>query len=104
MDFRIFGKVYHYGSVMNRAKTIYNKEYCDFIQSLCSERKRLGLSQLEVASQIGMTQSEISKIESCERRIDINEFRLLLTVYRVQHNEKLRHLVNNFLELNTNYE
>ncbi|MGP5303274.1 helix-turn-helix domain-containing protein [Psychrobacter celer] len=87
---------------MNRAKTIYNKEYCDFIQSLCAERKRLGLSQLEVADQIGMTQSEISKIESCERRIDINEFRLLLTVYRVQHNEKLKHLVYSFLGLNIN--
>ena len=89
---------------MNRANTIYNKEYCDFIQSLCSERKRLGLSQLEVASQVGMTQSEISKIESCERRIDINEFRLLIKVYRVQHNEKLKHLVNNFLGLNINDE
>lgn len=89
---------------MNRPKTIYNKEYCDFIQSLCSERKRLGLSQLEVAGQIGMTQSEVSKIESCERRIDINEFRLLLTVYRVQHNEKLKHLVNKFLGLNIDDE
>lgn len=90
--------------MMNRPKTIYDKNYCDFIQSLCLERKRLGLSQLEVASRIGMTQSEISKIESCERRIDINEFRLLLSVYRFRHNEKLRSLVHNFLELSDNHE
>jgi transcriptional regulator with XRE-family HTH domain len=84
---------------MNRTKTIHSKEYCFFIQALCSERKRLGLSQLEVAGSVGMTQSEISKIESSERRIDIYELKLLLKVYRVQHNEKLKHLVELFFEL-----
>lgn len=84
---------------MNRTKTIHTKGYCDFIQSLCSERKRLGLSQLEVAEQVGMTQSEISKIESSERRVDIYELKLLLKVYRVQHNEKLKHIVELFFEL-----
>ncbi|NGZ18877.1 helix-turn-helix domain-containing protein [Vibrio aestuarianus] len=85
---------------MNRTKTIHSKEYCDFIQLLCAERKRLGLSQFEVANRIALTQSDISKIESCERRIDIFELKLLLTVYRVQHNEKLKHIVELFFELN----
>lgn len=84
---------------MNRTKTIHTKEYCDFIQLLCSERKRLGLSQLEVANRAGMTQSEVSKIESSERRLDIYELKLLLKVYRVQHNEKLKHIVELFFEL-----
>lgn len=84
---------------MNRTKTIYNQEYCNFISALCSERKRLGLSQLEVATLIGMTQSDMSKIESCERRVDIYELKSLLNVYRVQHNEKLNKLVRIFFEL-----
>jgi transcriptional regulator with XRE-family HTH domain len=84
---------------MNRTKTIHTTEYCLFIQALCAERKRLGLSQLEVAEAIGMRQSEISKIESTERRIDILEFKQLLKVYRVQHNEKLKQLVNLFFEM-----
>jgi transcriptional regulator with XRE-family HTH domain len=84
---------------MNRTKTIYTKEYCILIQLLRDERKRLGLSQLEVANSIGMTQSEISKIESTERRVDIFELKLLLKVYRVQHNEKLKQVFNNFFEL-----
>ena len=84
---------------MNRTKTIHTKEYCLFIQSLCAERKRLGLSQLEVAEAIGMGQSEISKIESTERRIDILELKQFLKIYRVQHNEKLKQLVNMFFEM-----
>ncbi|GLT15513.1 helix-turn-helix domain-containing protein [Vibrio algivorus] len=84
---------------MSRTKTIYNQDYCLFIQCLCEERKRLGLSQLEVAQKLGMTQSEISKIEMSERRVDIFELKQLLRVYRVQHNEKLRHFVVDFFGL-----
>jgi len=84
---------------MNRTKTIHTKEYCLFIQSLYAERKRLGLSQLEVAEAMGMRQSEISKIESTERRIDILELKQLLKVYRVQDNGKLKQLVKLFFEM-----
>ena len=84
---------------MSRTKTIYNQEYCFFIQCLCDERKRLGLSQLEVARQLGMTQSEISKIESTERRVDVFELKNILKVYRVQHNERLKNIIIDFLEL-----
>lgn len=84
---------------MSRTKTIYNKEYCSFIQCLCDERKRLGLSQLEVANRLGMTHSEISKIEAAERRVDIFELKKILKVYRVQHNERLKNIIIDFLEL-----
>lgn len=87
---------------MNRTKTIHTKKYCDFIQSLCAERKRLGLSQIEVASQVGMTQSDISKVESSERRLDIYELQQLLKVYRIQHNDKLKQLVESFFKLEEN--
>ncbi|EKF9197197.1 helix-turn-helix domain-containing protein [Vibrio cholerae] len=66
---------------------------------MSDERKRLGLSQLEVANQLGMTQSEISKIEAAERRVDIFELKEILKIYRVQHNERLKNIVIDFLEL-----
>lgn len=69
------------------------------IEKLCLERKRLGLSQTEVASFLDMTQSEISKIETLERRIDVLEFKKLLTVYRISENLKLKQLVIDFLDM-----
>ncbi|HDZ9460197.1 TPA: helix-turn-helix transcriptional regulator [Vibrio cholerae] len=66
---------------------------------MSDERKRLGLSQLEVANQLGMTQSEISKIEAAERRVDIFELKKILKIYRVQHSERLKNIVIDFLEL-----
>ena len=84
---------------MKRNKTIHNQQYSNLIEKLCQERKRLGLSQTEVANCLKMTQSEISKIESSERRIDVLEFKELLTVYRLNENLKLRELVMEFFAL-----
>lgn len=84
---------------MKRVKTVKDKEYSNFIQNLIAERQRLGLSQLEVASQIGMSQSEISKIENLERRLDILELKKLLQVYRITSNQKLANILFNFFEI-----
>jgi transcriptional regulator with XRE-family HTH domain len=84
---------------MKRTKTIHNQLYSDLVEKLCLERKRLGLSQTEVADQLHMRQSEISKIESKERRIDALELSQLLKVYRVNENTKLKQLILDFLEL-----
>jgi transcriptional regulator with XRE-family HTH domain len=84
---------------MNKTKTIHNQEYSNLIDMLGQERKRLGLSQTEVARRLNMTQSDISKIESDERRLDVLEFKALLKVYRIGENLKLKELVTRFLEL-----
>lgn len=84
---------------MKRSKTIHNEQYCDLIEALCQERKRLGLSQTEVSEVLNMRQSEISKIETLERRIDVFEFKQLLKAYRVSDNLKLKQLVIDFLEM-----
>lgn len=84
---------------MKRNKTIHNKEYSDLIDKLCSERKCLSLSQTEVSEHLNMTQSEISKIETGDRRMDILEFREILKVFRVSENKKLKQLVIDFLRL-----
>lgn len=50
-------------------------------QSLVLVLKRLrsssGLTQVELAARLGLTQSLVSKIERCERRIDVLEFAAL---------------------------
>lgn len=84
---------------MKRTKTIHNEKYSDLVDKLCLERKRLGLSQTEVAAHLSMRQSEISKIETTERRIDILEFAQLLQVYRINENTKLKQLIMEFLQL-----
>lgn len=82
-----------------RQKTIHNEQYQYLLGQLSLERRRLGLSQAEVAESLGMTQSEISKIETGERRVDILEFKNIINVYRVNKNEKLNGLVVDFLSL-----
>lgn len=84
---------------MKRQKTIHHKDYCDIINVLKAERRRLGLSQSDVADALGMTQSEVSKIETNERRVDVLEFKSLLALYRAQHNEKLRRAMTAYLGL-----
>lgn len=81
---------------MNKCKSIYSPEYSELIERLTSERKRLGLSQSEVASQLNMSQSDVSKIENQERRIDVLEFKRILMVYRVHENSQLRRYVQEF--------
>lgn len=67
------------------------------IDVLRAERKRLGLSQSDVASKLEMTQSEISKIETYERRIDVLEFKDIIQLFRISDNHQLKKIVTNFL-------
>jgi len=84
---------------MKRPKTIHHAEYCTIIDALKAERQRLGLSQKDVADALGVTQSEISKIETYERRVDIWEFKNLLALYRAPSNETLRRSMLAYLGL-----
>jgi transcriptional regulator with XRE-family HTH domain len=84
---------------MKRQKTIHHKEYCEIINVLKAERRRLGLSQSDVAEALGITQSEVSKIETNERRVDVWEFKNLLALYRTPHNETLKRAITTYLGL-----
>lgn len=84
-------------------KTIYSADYSTLIDLLTAERKRLGLSQSEVALNLEMAQSDVSKIENQERRIDVLEFKKLLTAYRVSENPILNSQIKKFLGLSDEY-
>jgi len=81
---------------MDTTKTIQNQQYLKLIVDLRTERERLGLTQIEIARSLNMTQSEISKIETAERRLDILELKKLLKVYRITENKKLKQLIYDF--------
>lgn len=55
-------------------KSIYDEEYIEIITRLRVTRCSRKITQQELAHQMGTTQSFISKIESCERRLDVIEF------------------------------
>ena len=89
---------------MSKSKSIYLSEYSVLIERLTRERRRLGLSQAEVGKSIGMSQSDISKIETQDRRIDVYEFRKLLTTYRIQDNPRLKQDIRDFFGVMMNVE
>jgi transcriptional regulator with XRE-family HTH domain len=82
---------------MSKSKSIHSSEYSELIESLTRERKRLGLSQADVARAIGMSQSDVSKIENQERRVDVLEFKKMVQAYRIHSNPHLKKVVFTFL-------
>ena len=54
-------------------KTIHDQRYIEVIALLRKARERAGRTQGEVAQMLGRPQSYVSKVETCERRIDVVE-------------------------------
>jgi len=56
------------------AKTIYHEQYRELVRQLRARRERLGVSQSDIARQLGWPQQRLSAIEAGARRLDILEF------------------------------
>lgn len=56
-------------------KSIYSAEYGLLLDRLRKAREKAGLTQEEIASRLGVTQSFVSKCERGERRLDLIEVR-----------------------------
>lgn len=54
--------------------SIYSDEYQRLIASLAEARRAAGITQAQLAEQIGRPQSFVSKVERGERRLDVIEF------------------------------
>lgn len=63
-------------------KTIYSDKYKRVLVLLRQARKNSGLTQVDVASALGKSQSYVAKCESGERRIDIVELSEFANLYR----------------------
>jgi transcriptional regulator with XRE-family HTH domain len=60
---------------MGRMASIHSREYTVFLKLLRKERKKAGLTQIDLAKRLNQTQSFVSKCERGERRLDIIEVR-----------------------------
>ena len=52
-------------------KQIYNARYKQLVGRLKNERKKLGLTQAEVAGKLGLCRTWVAKIECCELGLDL---------------------------------
>lgn len=78
------------------SKTIHDNLYQKLINELAQERIRLNISQGELAAHIGLNQSDVSKIEKFERRLDVLEFSMILKALRIPENVRLQRIVKDF--------
>ena len=78
------------------SKTIHDSLYRKLVNELTQERIRLNISQGELATQVGLNQSDISKIEKFERRLDVLEFSMILKALRIKENVRLQNIVKDF--------
>ena len=78
------------------SKTIHDNLYQRLINELAQERIRLNISQGELAALIGLNQSDVSKIEKFERRLDVLEFSMILKALRINENVRLQMIVKDF--------
>lgn len=59
--------------IENKMYSIHRQKYKKIISMLVERRKAAGITQKQLASKIHLRQVIISKIETCERRIDLLE-------------------------------
>ena len=58
-------------------KSIYSPEQTELLKLLREKRRESGLSQAELATRLGRSQSFVSKYESGELRLDLVELHLI---------------------------
>ena len=64
-------------------KTIYSREYMAVLRLLKKARETAGITQIQLAKRLKLTQSFVSKIERGERRLDIVQLRTILKEFNV---------------------
>jgi transcriptional regulator with XRE-family HTH domain len=73
-------------------KTIYTREYAAVLRLLREIRAKAGVTQVGLAHTLGLTQSQISKIERGESRLDVVQLRTICTALGVTLLEFIRRL------------
>ncbi len=58
-------------------KSIYTREYAVVLRLLREAREKAGVTQVQLAEQLGLTQSQWSKIERGQTRLDIVQLRTI---------------------------
>lgn len=74
-------------------KSVHSEQYKKVLDWLISARKDAGLTQQQVADQLGKPQSFVAKYEGGERRLDIVEFVEISRVLGVDPKEAIRLII-----------
>ena len=75
-------------------KSIHLAEYRMVINKLRTIREERGIKQDELASKLGVNQTIVSKIETCERRLDIIELRSICKVLDISLIDFIKEIEN----------
>ena len=63
-------------------RSVHSERYQEFLKRLRAARHETGLTQKEVAEQLDVPQSYVSKCESGERRVDVIELTDFAAIYK----------------------
>lgn len=74
-------------------KSVHSEQYKKVLDWLIAARKDAGLTQQQVADQLGKPQSFVAKYEGGERRLDIVEFVEISRVLGVDPKEAIRLII-----------
>lgn len=77
-------------------QTIHTKCHNRLVKILISERKRAGITQIELAKSLGHSQTWVARLEAGGRRIDVVEFLALADRIGFDPAEVVRSLGKNF--------
>ncbi len=83
---------------MSKITSIHNTKYRTLIEQIVRMRKDAGINQQELAEILGVSQPDISKIERCERRLDVLEFFDILEIYSKRTEKPVIHLIEAFYD------
>lgn len=80
------------GLNIREMRSIHNKRYKAIIAFIRGRRMAAGITQKEMAKKIHLRQNVISKIETCERRMDLLEMLSYCKAINVSLDEVVRQL------------
>lgn len=64
-------------------KTIYTRDYAVVLRLIKEAREKSGITQVQLAKRLRLTQSYVSKIERGESRLDIVQLRTLCQTFGI---------------------
>lgn len=73
-------------------KSIHSSQYRLLLELLLTARSRAGLTQIQLANRLRITQSSVSKVERGERRLDVIELHQWCVALRLPFIEFARQL------------
>lgn len=71
-------------------KSLFARPYVAIIERLIARRLELGITQAQLGKAFGEDQSFISRIERCQRRLDVYEYARFCRILKLDPAEPLR--------------